>query len=76
MKIWVNDFNSVNTLLIGQIKEMGFLTDNLHDADLIILWNDVRGDCERVARTAKMLEIPVGKGKPRNKNKINKSKED
>ena len=76
MKIWVNDFNSVNTLLIGQIKEMGFLTDNLHDADLIILWNDVRGDCERVARTAKMLGKEVwvmqhGRGATRDYDKPN-----
>lgn len=52
MKIFARDFNGVLEEVIKVLKDLDMLTDNIHQADALLLWQDVRGDYADLAKIA------------------------
>jgi len=60
MKVWIENFNGVLDLVMDHYKALGQITDNYHEADVFVLWQDVRGHCLDIAGIAKrQLGKPV-----------------
>lgn len=60
MKTFVENWNGVLDTLIDTLESRDQLTDNPHDADVFLLWQDVRGTCNELANIAKYhLKKPV-----------------
>lgn len=60
MKIFLENYNGVLDIVEDMLDERGQLTDNPHEADCFLLWQDVRGVPRELARLAKnALKKPV-----------------
>lgn len=59
MKIFLENYNGVLDLLEDSLEDSGELTDNPHEADCFVLWQDVRGVCQNLAMLAKQVGKPV-----------------
>ena len=53
MKVFTDNYNGVLDGIIAKLQERGEWTDNYHEADVFLLWQDVRGVQNGVARIAK-----------------------
>lgn len=77
MKIYCKDYNNVCTDVISVLTHMGWVTDNPQEADAVLLWQDVRGECLRLAHIfkdlgKKVFVIQHGRGGTRDYDKPNK----
>lgn len=53
MKVFVENYNGIFDGIVDSLSESGELTTNYHEADVFLLWQDVRGTCLQLARIAK-----------------------
>lgn len=53
MKAYVVNFNGVLDGVLASLRQSGEVTDSPHDADVFVLWQDVRGAPLELARIAK-----------------------
>jgi len=60
MKIYAVDYNNVLSGIIDELKKREMFTDDYHQADLFLLWQDLRGECKELASIASNhLKKPV-----------------
>lgn len=78
MKLYiVKSFNNILDEVTEEAKKRGYYTENPHEGEAIILWNDVRGECKRLAERYKLLGRKVfvvqhGRGATRDYDQPNK----
>lgn len=59
MRLFCKDFNCVNTLLIQEIKNRGWYTEEINEADGYLTWQDVRGEYRRIGQAFKDIGKPI-----------------
>ena len=59
MRVFLENYNGVLDALEDHFDDRGELTDNPHEADVFVLWQDVRGVCKDLAQIAKRRSKPV-----------------
>ena len=59
MLVYCIDYNGVITSVITRLKAINCYTENYHEADLFLTWQDVRGDCKEIAEIFKFQNKPV-----------------
>lgn len=59
MRIYISNFNGVLDDLVSEVGKRGDLVTDWQDADVVVLWQDVIGESENVARLAKLGEKKV-----------------
>lgn len=53
MKVYIAGYNGILDDVQEALRSRGQLADGYHSATHFLLWQDVRGDCEKIARIAK-----------------------
>src|SRR3990167_4322847 len=60
MKVFSSDYNNILTKVNEELEKRGWRVENPRDADIFLLWQDVRGEMKRLAEIAvNYLRKPV-----------------
>ena len=59
MKVYCLDHGGLLAFVIDFLTKKGLVTENYHEADALLTWQDVRGDCKEIAEIFKLRGKPV-----------------